>query len=205
MVNRTEYLRAATVPFVVFSPQLPHNSFALWWDSLSQAWNPSWCTCFEYLQPLSFSTAATNWWIESEPLAIQAYPTYQHQLGRDSHSVGPCGFLVSETHPFLGATPDGTVYDSSNSETLNSHLDSLRWNVPIHIVNVVHLRPVPLLDCAVMHSCIYDVTPCISPKFKAKWLLGTDRGVISLFILLKVSMLKEYHLIETTGGILFFI
>jgi len=53
-----------------------------------------------------------------------------------------------------------------------------------------------------MHSSIYDVTPCISPKFKAKWLLGTDHGVISLFILLpKVSMLKEYHL--TTGRILF--
>jgi len=24
--------------------------------------------------------------------------------------------MVSETHPFLGATPDGTVYDPSNSE-----------------------------------------------------------------------------------------
>jgi len=61
------------------------------------------------------------------------------------------------------------------------------------------------MDFAEMHSCIYDVTTHISPKFKAKWLLGTDRGVISLFILPKVSMIKEYHLIETTGGILFFI
>ena len=68
------------------------------------------------LQPRSFSSAATNWGIQSEPLAIQAYLSHQRQLGRDSLIVGPCGFLVSETHPFLGATPDGTVYDPSNSE-----------------------------------------------------------------------------------------
>ena len=43
-----------------------------------------------------------------------------------------------------------------------------------------------------MNNCVYDVTTCISPKFKAKWLLGTDRGAISLFILPKVSMLKEF-------------
>jgi len=77
-------------------------------------------------------------------------------------------------------------------QTLNSHLDSLTGNVPIHIENVVHLRPVALLDFAVMNNCVYDVTTCISPKFKAKWLLGTDRGAISLFILPKVSMLKEF-------------
>ena len=71
---------------------------------------------FSTLQPCYFSTAATNWGIENGPLAIQVYLTYQHKLGRDSLTVGPCGFLVSKTHSFLGATPDGTVHDPSNSE-----------------------------------------------------------------------------------------
>ena len=65
------------------------------------------------LQPCSFSTAATNWGIHNEPVATQAYLSYQCQ---DNLIIGPCGFLVSETHPFLGATPDGTVYDPSNLE-----------------------------------------------------------------------------------------
>ena len=29
-------------------------------------------------------------------------------------TVGPCGFFVCEDYPFLGATPDSTVYDPSN-------------------------------------------------------------------------------------------
>ena len=63
------------------------------------------------LQPRSFSSAATDWGIQNESLAIQAYLSYQSQQGNDSIIVGPSGILVSETHPFLGATPDGTIYD----------------------------------------------------------------------------------------------
>ena len=36
--------------------------------------------------------------------------------GIDGLTVGPCGFLVCEQYPFLGATPDGTVYDPTNLE-----------------------------------------------------------------------------------------
>ena len=65
------------------------------------------------LQPRFFSTAATKWGIQNEPVAIQRYITYQCEQGRDV-TVGPSGFLVCETHPFLGATPDGTVYDPTD-------------------------------------------------------------------------------------------
>ena len=67
------------------------------------------------LQPRSFSSAATDWGVQKEPLAIQEYIKFQHEHGQDLVTVGPCGFLVSKSHPFLGATPDGTVYDPSNS------------------------------------------------------------------------------------------
>ena len=66
------------------------------------------------LQPRSFSSDATDWGIQNESSAIQAYLTYHRLQGNDSITVGPCGFLVSETHPFLGATPDGTIYDPLN-------------------------------------------------------------------------------------------
>lgn len=67
------------------------------------------------LRPRSFSSAATDWGKQKESLAVQEYLSYKHQQGFDL-TVGPCGFLISETHPFLGATPDGTVYDPSDTE-----------------------------------------------------------------------------------------
>lgn len=67
------------------------------------------------LQPRFFSTAATQWGIQNESVAIQQYVTYQHKQGHNV-TVGPCGFLVCEMHPFLGATPDGTVYDPTDKE-----------------------------------------------------------------------------------------
>ena len=44
------------------------------------------------MEPRSLSTAATNWEIHNEPVAIQAYLSYQCQQGRDNLVVGPCGF-----------------------------------------------------------------------------------------------------------------
>ena len=68
------------------------------------------------LKPRKFSTPATTWGTEHEAMAIQAYIHHQHSCGRSDLTVGPCGFFVSEQHPFLGATPDGTVYDPTNPE-----------------------------------------------------------------------------------------
>ena len=68
------------------------------------------------LQPRSFSSAATDWGVQKEPLAIQEYLSYQHDHGHEELTVGPCGFMVCESHPFLGVTPDGTVYDPSSAQ-----------------------------------------------------------------------------------------
>jgi len=66
------------------------------------------------LQPKQFSTPATSWGITHEPLAITKYTEYQHEQGHDGLIVAPSGFLISKTYPFLGASPDGSVYDPSN-------------------------------------------------------------------------------------------
>ena len=66
------------------------------------------------LQPKQFSTPATSWGITHEPLATTEYTEYQHEQGHDDLVVAPRGFLISKTRPFLGASPDGSVYKPSN-------------------------------------------------------------------------------------------
>lgn len=66
------------------------------------------------LYPQSFSSVAVNWGIQNESRAIESYVLFQQGKGRENILVGPCGFLISESHPYLGATPDGTVHDPSD-------------------------------------------------------------------------------------------
>ena len=68
------------------------------------------------LKPRRFSSPATTWGIENEAVAIQKYIDHQHSCGANELTVGPCGFIVCEQYPFLGATPDGTVYDPTDPE-----------------------------------------------------------------------------------------
>ena len=65
------------------------------------------------LQLRKFSSLATTWGIENETKAIQAYMDHKRSCGVDTFVVAPCGFFVCESHPFLGATPDGAVHDPS--------------------------------------------------------------------------------------------
>ena len=63
-----------------------------------------------------FESAATDWGIQQESLAIHQYARYQWSRGHPDLSVAPCGFHISTEHPFLGATLDGAVFDTSNAE-----------------------------------------------------------------------------------------
>ena len=74
------------------------------------------------LNPQSFSSDAIEWGIRNESKAIQSYIEYKKSKGLDI-VVGPSGFLISETHPFLGATPDGVVYDPSDLQSPFGYLE----------------------------------------------------------------------------------
>ena len=63
------------------------------------------------MQPRSFSSAATAWGIQNEPIAIRAYPAHQHQQMKSGITVQCTGFIISQTYPYLGASPDGSVHD----------------------------------------------------------------------------------------------
>ena len=65
------------------------------------------------LQPKQFTTPATEWGKTHESVAITSYVQYQHSHGHSSLTVTPVGFHISLTHPYLGASPDGAVYDPS--------------------------------------------------------------------------------------------
>ena len=66
------------------------------------------------LQPKQFSSPATEWGNTYESVAIAEYVQYQHSQGHSGLTVSPSGFHISLSHPYLGASPDGAVYDPSN-------------------------------------------------------------------------------------------
>lgn len=63
------------------------------------------------IQSPSFKSAATEWGIRNEDTAIKVYADTQRQSGHDELVVCPSGFIIDTKHAFLGATPDGAVYD----------------------------------------------------------------------------------------------
>ena len=68
------------------------------------------------LQPKQFSSVATEWGIQNEAAAIEQYQKHQQSHGHIGLTVSPVGFFISSSHPFLGATPDGAVFDPSSPE-----------------------------------------------------------------------------------------
>ena len=75
------------------------------------------------IQPKQFSSVATRWGIEHESLAIAAYLDYQHNHGHPGLAYAPSGLVISKTHPYLAASPDGALYDSSDSQQPLGYLE----------------------------------------------------------------------------------
>ena len=65
------------------------------------------------IQSQNIRSAYLDWGIQHEPTAIMKYTKCQHQHEHEGLVVMVSGFLVSQSYPFLGASPDGVVYDSS--------------------------------------------------------------------------------------------
>ena len=70
----------------------------------------------------SFTSAATEWGIANERAAVDAYVQF---MKSHWHDVVVCssGFLISQSHPFLGASPDGAVYDPTSTSQPYGFLD----------------------------------------------------------------------------------
>ena len=64
-----------------------------------------------------FTSSATEWGIKHEATAIKEYERYQKSHRHAEITICNAGFVISESHPFLGAaTPDGFVCDNCRED-----------------------------------------------------------------------------------------
>ena len=55
-----------------------------------------------------------QWGVQPDATALQAYVDYEHQNRHPELTGCSVGFHTSCSHPFLGASPDCSVYDPSS-------------------------------------------------------------------------------------------
>ena len=75
--------------------------------------------------------------IQQEPEIIKDYLTQQAQNGNNI-TVDKCGFFVSKTHPFLGASPDGIVSRHPLRDLL--HISHDTWLAVFRTMCVCHVN-----------------------------------------------------------------
>ena len=71
----------------------------------------------QILSNKQFTSEATDWGINKEPIALEKYVSVQHDAGHNGLYCCASGFVISEEYPFLGASPDGVVHDPSVSNS----------------------------------------------------------------------------------------
>ncbi len=91
----------------------------------------------------SFSSPVTEWGRKNEPIALEQYTQHHRASGHNGLYACSSGFVISEEHPFLGASPDAAVYDPS------------------------HIQPFGLAEVKCPYSCrqITPVEACSRPNF----------------------------------------
>ena len=62
-----------------------------------------------------FTSAATDWGQRNESIALEKYKQVQHDSGHHGLYYCQSGFVISESYPFLGVSPDAVVHDPTNA------------------------------------------------------------------------------------------
>lgn len=62
------------------------------------------------LEPKRFSSDATEWGLQHESVALEAYSRKQQECGHHGLYYCKSGFVISKEHPYLGASPDAVVH-----------------------------------------------------------------------------------------------
>ena len=91
------------------------------------------------IDPQSFTSKATQHGIDNEDIAVQKYISHQKENGHPDLLVSPSGFIINPAYSFLGASPDGCVYDPSDTQ---------------HPFGFLEVKcPYALKDCTVEDAC----------------------------------------------------
>lgn len=64
------------------------------------------------IQQNQFTSVSTEWGIKNEAVALKEYELYQKSHGHSDITICSAGFVIYESHPFLGASPDAYVCDN---------------------------------------------------------------------------------------------
>ena len=75
------------------------------------------------IQQEQFISYTTEWGINNESCALQAYQTKQRENGYPDLVVCKYEFIINPLFPFLGTSPDGAVYDPSLPDELYGFLE----------------------------------------------------------------------------------
>ena len=68
------------------------------------------------IQQNQFTSVLTEWGIKNEPVALKEYELYQKSHGHSDITICSAGFVIYESHPFLGASPDAYVCDTARQD-----------------------------------------------------------------------------------------
>ena len=61
-----------------------------------------------------FTSESVKWRKDNEATALEKYQQHQNISGHNGLYVAPSGFVVYESYPFLGVSPDSVVHDPNN-------------------------------------------------------------------------------------------
>ena len=132
------------------------------------------------IQPRNIITTAIKHEIESEQAAIKEYTVYQHSNGHPNLFVSPSGFHIHPAYPYLGASPDGSVYDPSDSQQPFSFLE-VKCPYSVRHMSPIEACSTPSFFCELDHLTSQPKLKQNHPslhKCKGKWHLVNTCGVI---------------------------
>ena len=139
------------------------------------------------LQQNRFTSATTEWGVQQEYAAIDAYVKYKQSQGNCAINVSACGIYICKSHPFLGASPDGCVYDPSS---LTEPFGFLEIKCPYTHRNVTQMEATLTTGfCSIkevsadptVHSYVsMRIIPTMH-RCRVKWLSGEESVVILFY------------------------
>ena len=147
-----------------------------------------------------------NYGIDNEKLAIQAYTDYQQHQGHPGLVVSPCGIFINTEFPFLGAMPDGSVYDPNELEQPYGYLEvkcpySVRDRTPEEACSVsnfyCNLDSTRKLKLKETHQYFAQV--------QGQMAIGERMWCDLWYTHKKVLVLNEYGLIKYFGKMLWYL
>ena len=131
-----------------------------------------------------------------------------HNHGQIELSVVSCGFHISQSHPYLGVSPHGAVYDPCN---LDQPFGFLEIKCPYTACNVapVEACTFPGFFCTTVRkadgkeSVVLQTSHSYYAQVQGQMAIGEDHGVTSLYIPQLGSVYKGSILMLNSGIILF--